>query len=157
MLGIWTLGRNIFVYPLWSSHQCDQIGRFLKILGLKICYKSSPKDCQLFGLFCKTSLLCKNCLGYFLGILGNIRATFYSNIWSHCFPSISISNWSWQSIICLSTFFSKKHFSRLELSFRYTLNDFLFLLDRYNKTFWNKLTWSVLTPPNGEAIKQIIE
>ena len=110
MLGIWTLGRNIFVYPLWSSHQCDQIGRFLKILGLKICYKSSPKDCQLFGLFCKTSLLCKNCLGYFLGILGNIRATFYSNIWSHCFPSISISNWSWQSIICLSTFFSKNTF-----------------------------------------------
>ena len=37
--------------------QGDQIGRFLKILGDKIYNKRSPKDCQLFGLFCNTSLL----------------------------------------------------------------------------------------------------
>ena len=38
---------------------------------------------QLFGLFCKTSLLCENCFGYFLAIFGKIWATFNSNIWSH--------------------------------------------------------------------------
>ena len=45
----------------------DQIGRFLKVLGNKIYSKRSPKDWQLFGRFRKTSLLCKNCIGYFLG------------------------------------------------------------------------------------------
>ena len=45
--------------------QCDQIGRFLKVLGNKISSKWSPNDCQLFGLFRKTSLLCKNCILYF--------------------------------------------------------------------------------------------
>ena len=49
--------------------QCDQIGRFLKVFGNKISSKSSPNDWQLFGLFWKTSLLCKTALAtsYFLG------------------------------------------------------------------------------------------
>ena len=32
-------------------HQCDQIGRFFKVLGDKISNKSSPNYWQLFGLF----------------------------------------------------------------------------------------------------------
>ena len=32
-------------------HQCDQIGRFFKVLGDKISNKSSPHYWQLFGLF----------------------------------------------------------------------------------------------------------
>ena len=45
--------------------------------------KCVTKVAQLFGLFCKTSLLCENCFGYFLAIFGKIWATFNSNIWSH--------------------------------------------------------------------------
>ena len=47
-------------------------------------FQKSPNDWQLFGQFWKTSLLWKNCCCYFLGNFGNIWATFYSNIWSHC-------------------------------------------------------------------------
>ena len=47
--------------------QCDQIGQFLKFLGSKIFSKKSQNYWQLFGLFRKTSLFCKNCIGYFQG------------------------------------------------------------------------------------------
>ena len=50
-----------------KQKQCDQIGRFLKVIGDKISIKSSPNYFSLLGLFWKTSLLCKNCYGYFLG------------------------------------------------------------------------------------------
>ena len=39
-------GTNIA--KLFDVIQCDKIGRFLKILGDKICNKSRPKDWQLF-------------------------------------------------------------------------------------------------------------
>ena len=67
-----------------SYEQCDQIGRFLKVLGNRKSSKRSPNDWQLFGLFWKTSLLCKNCISYFLGNFWKNWATFFSNIWSHC-------------------------------------------------------------------------
>jgi len=34
-----------------ALYQCDQIGRFFKVLGNKISSKRSPNDWQLFGLF----------------------------------------------------------------------------------------------------------
>ena len=56
----------IVLYKNGPSHdqflfygQCDQIGRFLKVLGNKITSEGSINDCQLFGLFWKTSLLFK--------------------------------------------------------------------------------------------------
>ena len=52
-----------FRFRYW---QCDQIGRFLKVRDNKIASKRIPNDWQLFGLFWKTSLLCSNCIGYFL-------------------------------------------------------------------------------------------
>ena len=54
---------------IWKQQhqQCDQIGRFLKVLGNRISSKRSRNDWQLFGLFWKISLWCKNCIGYFLG------------------------------------------------------------------------------------------
>ena len=50
-------------FSLWriSDCLCDQIGRFLKVLGDKFAYKSSPNI---------------NCRGYFFGIFGKIWATF---------------------------------------------------------------------------------
>ena len=46
------------VWPDW---------RFLKVLGDTFSNKNSTNYLQLFGPFWKTSLLCKNCCGYFLG------------------------------------------------------------------------------------------
>ena len=51
-----------------SLNRCDQIGRFWKVFGNKIYCKRSPNDWQLSGQFWKTSLLCKSCIVYFLGI-----------------------------------------------------------------------------------------
>ena len=74
--------RESLVRVSWVMDSVTRLGDFWTFLGTKIC-KSTPKDCQLFGLFCKTSLLCENCFGYFLAIFGKIWATFNSNIWSH--------------------------------------------------------------------------
>ena len=49
------------------SNLCNQIKRFFKVLGKKFPIKRSPNDWQLFGLFWKTSLSCKNCINNFLG------------------------------------------------------------------------------------------
>ena len=61
-----------------DTNQCDQIGRFLKELGDKFFYKSSPNNSRLSGQFWKTSLLSKNCLVTTIGQL-----LFDFNIWSH--------------------------------------------------------------------------
>ena len=64
-------------------NQCDQIGRFLKLLVANCLTKVA----QIFGNFlgyCKKHYsVSKNCCGSFLGIVCEIWATFYSNIWSH--------------------------------------------------------------------------
>ena len=49
----------------------------------------------LFGLFCKTQLLIKNCWGYFFTTLGQIRATFKSSIRSHWCGSMSKMRGGW--------------------------------------------------------------
>ena len=63
--------------------QCDQIGQFLKVLGNKFSYKSSPIIWWLLGAFRKTLGLSKNWCGIFWVTFGNIWTTFCSNIWSH--------------------------------------------------------------------------
>ena len=55
-----------------SHFQCDQIGRFFKILGNLISTKRSPNEWQLFWLFRKTSLI--------LHWLDSFRPTFWK-IW----------------------------------------------------------------------------
>ena len=42
-----------FCHKIYCWHQCDQIGQFLKVLGNKCTYKSSPKRLLTFGLFWK--------------------------------------------------------------------------------------------------------
>ena len=69
-----------------AEHQGDQIGRFFKVLGDKFSYISCLSICLLFGLFWKTSLWSKNCLGHFQATFRSNWATFYFNIWSHCTP-----------------------------------------------------------------------
>ena len=48
---------EVCTYTRDQANQCDQIGRFLKVLGNKFCFKSSPKYLVAFRLFWKTSLL----------------------------------------------------------------------------------------------------
>ena len=69
-------------YVAQLRKQRDQIGQFLKVLGDKISNKSIPSYYQLFGLFWKTILLCKNLFGHFLGDFWKHLGNFYSNIWS---------------------------------------------------------------------------
>ena len=47
--------KKIFISD--DRDQCDQIGRYLKVLGDKISNKSSPNDWQLFGQFENLSLV----------------------------------------------------------------------------------------------------
>ena len=72
------LSQNIISYsnchfPLFLRIQCDQIGWFLKVLGDKICSKSSPNDWQHFGQCWKTLLSCSKLL---LLLFGQLVETF---------------------------------------------------------------------------------
>ena len=71
------------VLSLWD--QCDQIGRILEVLGNKFSCQRRPNDSRLFGPFRKTSLLCKNCLGY-------LRPTFWKN-WATFSPTSGHTVW----------------------------------------------------------------
>ena len=50
--------------------QCDQIGRFLQVLGNKLSHKSSQNILVTFWLFLIMSLLCKKCVATFWAIFG---------------------------------------------------------------------------------------
>ena len=62
-----TSSSNCFLREVWPD--CG-------IFGNKISSKRSPNDWQLFWLFWKTSLLCKNCIGYFWVTFGKIGLLF---------------------------------------------------------------------------------
>ena len=59
--------------------QCDQIGRFLKVIGNQFAYKSIPK----FGLFIKRSINVKTAVNIFRQLVETFGQLFYPNIWSH--------------------------------------------------------------------------
>ena len=68
---------------LFAPKKCDQIARFLKVLGDKIFNKSSQNERQLFVQFCKTShSFVKTVAATVWATFGNVWATFYSNVWS---------------------------------------------------------------------------
>ena len=51
----------------WRNNQCDQIGRFLKVLGKNTCYKSSPNIKWHLGYFDTWHFLSNNFCVYFFG------------------------------------------------------------------------------------------
>ena len=63
---------NVIFSLFESRDQCDQIGRFMKVLGNKFAHKSSPKILSTFELYWKRISKCKNCCGIYLG-----------NFWKH--------------------------------------------------------------------------
>ena len=66
--------RMTFLTANICRQQCDQIGRFLKVLVNKFAYKSSPKILVTFGLCRKRSIDVK-------AVVNIIQATFV-NIWA---------------------------------------------------------------------------
>ena len=50
-----------------NPDQCDQIGRFLKVICNKFCYKTFQVFGDLLGYIEKCHFICKNCSGHFLG------------------------------------------------------------------------------------------
>ena len=73
------------VVPRYISNgvQCDQIGRFLKVLRGKFSNNSGQNIWQLLQLFWNMQLFKKNNFGYFWGNFRKNGATFYCNSWSH--------------------------------------------------------------------------
>ena len=65
--------------------QRDQIGRFLKVLGHKIIFKSSPNVWWILGLFKKHHFWCKQAVWGSSGgpKRGEIWTNSFYNIWSH--------------------------------------------------------------------------
>ena len=59
--------------------QCDQIGRFLEVLG----NKSSPKLIAEFWAVLKKINLCKNCRGFYLGNFGEYLGNFLNQASGH--------------------------------------------------------------------------
>ena len=66
-----------------GGRQCDQIGRFLKVLGNIFCHQSSPNIWKCFVYYVVCHFFKKNCFDFFLGNNWKIWITFNSNIWSH--------------------------------------------------------------------------
>ena len=76
---------NSMCVLLMPCEQCDQIGRFWKIIGNKISSKRSGNDWHLLGYFEKPNSYEKTAFATFWATFGKNWATFYSNIWLHCF------------------------------------------------------------------------
>ena len=74
---------EVCTYTRDQANQCDQIGRFLKVLGNKFCFKSSPKYLVAFRLFWKTSLLKLKPVWVILFNVKKKLGYFFTNIWSH--------------------------------------------------------------------------
>ena len=64
---------------------CNQIGRFLKVLEYKFSFKRSPNLCDYLGYFEKRHFLRKNYFGYIFGQLfwGEIGLLFGSITYGH--------------------------------------------------------------------------
>ena len=59
-----------------SRNQCDQIGRFLKVFGDKLSFKSRTNVCWLLGYFENITFDIKTAVVSFLGNLENIGLLF---------------------------------------------------------------------------------
>ena len=78
--------------------QCDQIGRFFKVLGELFCYKSSQNVQWLLGRFENITFKLKTKFATFWASFWNIwSAFFYFSIWSHWLQVMRgvLTNQSW--------------------------------------------------------------
>ena len=66
-----TFWSQIKFFASFSQVQCDQIGRFMEVLGNKLSRKSSPNNLVTFWAISIMSLWCKWCVATFWGKLGN--------------------------------------------------------------------------------------
>ena len=66
-----------------EDEQCDQIGRFLQVLGNKFSHKSTSDILVIFWAISNNVKIMYNVCGNFLGTFGRKLGNFYSIIWSH--------------------------------------------------------------------------
>ena len=99
----------------YTGYHCDQIGRFLKVLGNKFAYKSSPKHYWFFELFWKWSLYVITAVAFIRAIFENICTTIFTPISGHTAsyvitpkspalkgPPVSINPWlKYQLLRCI--------------------------------------------------------
>ena len=69
--------KNRFFPQNVARLQCDQIGRFVKVLGNKFAHKSSWKKIGDFWAILKNINLCKNCCVNDLGNFGKYLGNFF--------------------------------------------------------------------------------
>ena len=67
----------LFSLPRICLHQCDHIGKFLKVLGHKFSYKSSPSVLGYIFGYNQTRTLSKNYYGYFYADFENFGFIFF--------------------------------------------------------------------------------
>ena len=91
-----------------SGNQCDQIGRFLKVLATKFLAKEAQMIRTVMVYFEKSHSHVKTGLATFLGNFWKNWATFYSNIWSQWMQLMRSQKHS--SFPHLVHFFSLFHF-----------------------------------------------
>ena len=70
---------------MFFNLQCDQIGRFLEFLGNKFYYKVAQMLVDFLGICEKHCFFSQTGQATFWATFGKTWATFYFNIWSHCF------------------------------------------------------------------------
>ena len=66
LANVWPLA-HIGVTIEAAAVQCDQIGRFLQVLGNKLSHKSCPNILVIFGAISNNVTIMKKVCGYFLG------------------------------------------------------------------------------------------
>ena len=69
---------------LYLSSSVTRFCHFYKFLGAIFLTKVAQLFCDLLGYLDKHQFLSKNFVAPYWAIIGQISATFYSNIWSHC-------------------------------------------------------------------------
>ena len=81
--------RHYFVAFI-GCNQCDQIGRFLKVLCNNFTCKSSPKTFVTFWALLKSIPFCKNCCGIYLGNFWKHLGYIFTPISGHTFPESNL-------------------------------------------------------------------
>ena len=87
---------------LGPCYQCDQIGRFLKVLGNKVPCKSSHNILQQFWAIVKMALFTLNWCGYLFGQLLEKMGLLFTSTSGHTVDDIlrSSSEWHFRLILC---------------------------------------------------------
>ena len=115
---------NHFSFAETRRHreQCDQIGRFLKVLGNKISCKRNLNEWQNFGLFWKTSRFCQHCIGYFLANFWKKIGLLLTPTSDHTGREIRCQRHEWSILVTFTTRSIDDHLASVDYGDRWCCN-----------------------------------